>query len=118
MWEAQLASMVSSNHLDHDSISALNIAYVAETGDETALDGSVLSVVISVFIPQWNVGRSYSESLTGGCSRSVICSRMGIKGKSYSVDRDDWRCCWSESNDESWSMSTTHGGKMRGSKST
>lgn len=117
MWEAQLASMVSSNHLDHDSISDLNIAYVAETGDETDFGGSLPGVVISVFIPQWHVSRSYSGSLTAVRSRSLTRSRMGTRGKSYSEERDGRRCCWSESNNESWSMSTTHGGKTRGSKS-
>lgn len=110
LWEHQLASMIDSDRLDLESLSDLAVAYTAETGDETVLGGPLPTIAVPVFIPLWKGARSISKSTSGEQARSYVGSRDGThSARSYSMGKDGY-FYFSDSNDESWSLSDTRSG--------
>lgn len=98
-WEAQFESMMESSQLDPETMSDLEVVYVAETGDESAFGCNWISLLIATFprilsrvsqstsnTHRWRMGRSASmaicrfrgEPYLGYLDESGSISRRGV----------------------------------------
>lgn len=74
-WERQLESMIEANHLDHESISDLCVAYMAETSDYSLTEASIF----------WSLLISYPGRLSSEGQISMSRSRLGGDCRSRSA---------------------------------